>query len=109
MKHGACEDVIRLFSKDLGISELHISAQLEAPHCRLQDFAPAGKCAVPLDAAVKRVNFPLMAAKPKEREALEENRKAPVPGPVGDGFPKEKDVSTPPPGSDQAAKDKKRK
>lgn len=66
------------------------------------------KYAVPLDAAAKRVNFPLMAAKPKEREAIEVNRKAAVPGPVGDGFPKEKDVSTPPPGSDQAEKDKKR-
>ncbi|QJE98907.1 hypothetical protein [Luteolibacter luteus] len=49
-----------------------------------------------------------MAAKPKEREAVEENRKAPVPEPVGDGFPREKDVSTPPPGSDQARPDKER-
>ena len=50
-----------------------------------------------------------MAAKSKKREAIEENRKAPVPGPVGDGFPREKDVSAPPPGSDQAKKDKDRK
>lgn len=50
-----------------------------------------------------------MAAKSKEREAIEENRKAPVPEPVGDGFPKEEDVSSPPPGSDQAQKDEKRK
>ena len=57
----------------------------------------------------KRVEFAPMAAKSKEREAIEENRKAPVPGPVGDGFPREKDVSAPPPGSDQAKKDKDRK
>ena len=43
-----------------------------------------------------------MAAKPKESGPEDKRPESPVPGPVGDGFPLEKDVSKPPPGSDQA-------
>ena len=53
--------------------------------------------------------IPLMATKPKDGTDRTKEMKSPVPGPVGDGFPREKDVSTPPPGSDQAKKDKPRK
>ena len=48
-----------------------------------------------------------MAAKPKEDEGQAKKPETPVPGPVGDGFPREKDVSIPPPGSDQAREEEK--
>ncbi|WP_367870888.1 hypothetical protein [Luteolibacter sp. Populi] len=41
-----------------------------------------------------------MAAKPSAPESAPV--KPPIPEPPNDGFPREKDVSTPPPGTDQA-------
>jgi hypothetical protein len=42
-----------------------------------------------------------MSKKPIFNEKAKSSAKLPIDEPVGDGFPVEKDVSTPPPGSDQ--------
>jgi len=42
-----------------------------------------------------------MSEKPIFNEKAKSPTKPPIDEPVGDGFPVEKDVSTPPPGSDQ--------